>query len=229
MRFKEWLQNEINKGLARNFRQNNPHMPRYVQHQVLQNRLNPLVRNSGILTAKNTTHPTIDADTSDNANTMSLKQAKSDSDFEMMDDEQETITSMLNNPRVSNLTRDMKWKKEIVTLHPASFNEKSLRSFLVHKFGGSEVLSKRVRNHDERMKIQDKLSKERKDGDNEPIIMVKDGDKYQMEEGWHRLFSYFLNHSATPEDVEHIRNDNIRAIDMKKWKPFKIKAYVGYP
>ena len=63
MKFKHWIIQEINKGLARQFKSQRPNLPDYVANQVLQNRVAPLWQNT--MSAKSATMP-INQATNDN-------------------------------------------------------------------------------------------------------------------------------------------------------------------
>ena len=57
--------------------------------------------------------------------------------------------------------------------------------------------------------------------------MVREGDKYKMQEGWHRLYSYLTKFSAPPEEQEKIHNGRSNEVDLTVWRPIKVRAYIG--
>jgi len=224
MRFKDWIVTEINKGLARQFQQNHPNLPKYVAKQVLQNRVSPLWRNTVV--AKSNTigqdpvHPKLQA----------LQQTMIYTPQQQNDPRKPTYSSlsdMFKDGAVSSIADKNNWKLQVVEVHPLNFTQDTIDSFLSHQFGSSPSLSKGVKNHDERMKMQTALAGERGEGSNEPIIMIRDGDKFKMQEGWHRLYSYLTKFSAPPEEQQKIHSGQSHTVDFKIWKPVKIKAYIG--
>ena len=208
MKFKKWIIEELNKGLVRQFKQQQPNLPNYVAKQVLQNRVAPLFNKT-----VNSMSPTISMNTTNAQIAMSPGAYSKPSD--MFQDK--TVTTIGNNKN---------WKLQVIEVHPLHFDQETIQSFLSHQFGSSPILSK-VKNHDIRMQTQSDLASQRGQGENEPIIVVRNGDKYKMEEGWHRLYSYLMNYSAPPEEKQKIDSGNSHTVDLTVWKPVKIKAYVG--
>lgn len=208
MKFKEWLAvNEINKGLARTFKQQHPHLPSYVANQVLQNRMAPLWQ-----TTSATNSPTVPDVASSGNSRMSTSSS--------------SVSSMFKAKSVSSIAGNKQWKMMVLDLHPTDFTEHTLDRLKGQQFGLSPVLANVVRNHQSRVDTQSKLSTER-GSDNEPIILVRVDDKYEMQEGWHRLYAYLTQYSAPPEEQAKIKNDQMEQLDFSKWKRFKIKAWVG--
>lgn len=224
MKFKNWIVNEINKGLARHFQQQNPNLPKYVAKQVLQNRVAPLWRNT--IAAKtptvelNNTPPKIQA----------IQQTMLYTQPQESDPRKPTYNSlsdMYKDNSVSSISNNNNWQLQVVEVHPLNFTKDTIDAFLSHQFGSSPSLSKGVKNHDERMKTQSSLAGERGEGNNEPIIMIRDGDKFRMQEGWHRLYSYLTKFSAPPEEQEKINSGQSHTVDFNVWKPVRVKAYIG--
>lgn len=234
MKFREWIKvDEINKGLTRHFRQQQPHLPRYVQNQVLQNRVAPLWRNT--MASQN---PTIssymgDGNTPENQKLKALK-AQQPTMAHHAVPEADPNRRTYSNPKdiyqddaVQSIAGSPNWKQEAISVSPLDFTQETIQSFLRHEFGSSPSLSKHVRNHDQRMQVQSGLAQSRGEGENEPIIMIRRGDKYEMQEGWHRLYSYLMRYSAPPEERAKIEGGHIDQIDLSQWKPIRINAYVG--
>lgn len=224
MKFKDWIVTEINKGLARQFQQEHPNLPKYVAKQVLQNRVSPLWKNTVVSKSPtmdlDTRHPKIQALQQTMLYTPQAKNNPSKPTYGSLSD-------MFKDSAVSSIAGKNNWKLQVIEVHPLNFTQDTINSFLSHQFGSSPSLSAGVKNHDERMKIQSSLAGERGEGSNEPIIMVRDGDKFKMQEGWHRLYSYLTKFSAPPEEQEKIHSGQSHTVDFNIWKPIKIRAYIG--
>lgn len=222
MKFKEWMIDEINKGLARQFSQQIPNVPKYVTNQILQNRIAPLWKNTMAANAPTMSsvkaHPKIQA----------LAPTTSHYNTPEIDSKRPTYKNpkdIYKDPAVNPLM-DKNWKLETVQIHPLSFTQQTIHSFLHHEFGTSPSLSN-LRNHAQRMVAQTVLAAERGQGNNEPILMTREGDKFHMQEGWHRLYSYLIKFSAPPEERAKIDAGRTKDVDFSLWKPIKIKAYIG--
>lgn len=100
------------------------------------------------------------------------------------------------------------WKLQILRLNPEDFTEKTINSFLERDFGNVDTYL--VKNDEERTFKQRELLKI--DGTNEPVILVKTGNKYELIEGWHRTMAALLS------------GDN--GEDLKNWDKVKIRAWV---
>ncbi len=210
MKFREWLLDEINKGLARQFIQQRPNLPKYVAKQILQNRVAPLFKNRLDATA-----PTVMMAQQSPQPNVTTKPTYS------------TMSGIYGDKSVSSLADQNGWKLQVIEVHPLHFTQDTIQAFLNHQFGMSPMLSKAVRGHDQRMATQATLASKRGEGGNEPIIVVREGDKLKMQEGWHRLYSYLMNYSAPPEEKDKIQQGQTQNLDFMAWKPVKIKAYVG--
>lgn len=226
MKFKTWI-NETNKGLVRMFRQQAPNLPKYVAKQVLQNRINPLWQNT--LTAKS---PTILGPTAKYPNDQNTETPNAETQTMVYGSNQKrptysNIKDIFGDKSVSSISGNNKWELKVIEIHPLMFTNDTIQAFLSHNFGSSPDLNNRVKNHSERMKTQSDLALTRTNGSNEPIILVKDNNKYRMQEGWHRLYSYLMQFSAPPEEKQKIENGQINQINFNAWKPVKIKAYIG--
>lgn len=224
MKFRDFLVSEINKGLARQFQQEHPNLPKYVAKQVLQNRVAPLWRNTVVSKS-----PTVGWNDGRHPKIKALQQTMIYSPATENDPSRPTYSSlsdMFKDNSVSSIANKGNWKLELVDLHPSQFTQDTINAFLSHQFGSSPSLSKGVKNHDERMKTQAALAGERGE-ENEPIIMVREGDKFKMQEGWHRLYSYLTKFSAPPQELEKIHSGQSHTVDFNVWRPIKIRAYIG--
>lgn len=200
MRFSEWLKIDETrfKGFYRQYKQDHPNVPAYVLKQTYTNHMSPGMNRS---ISKN----------SPNLNSMpsQLMQKK-------------------------NAISGVNWNKkpQIVVISPLSFNDETLNIFRVWKFG-MKPNDNLVRNDTNRFNIQGQMAAKIPEGENEPIIMVRDGNKFKLIEGFHRVMSYLLSmHSpdaGAPEDhIEYLRSGgDPTKLDFSKWKPVKIKAYLG--
>lgn len=100
------------------------------------------------------------------------------------------------------------WKLQILKLNPEDFTDKTINSFLERDFGNEDTYL--VKNDKQRTLKQRELVKT--DGTNEPVILVKQNNKYELIEGWHRTMSMLL------------KGDN--GEDLKNWNKVKIRAWV---
>ena len=207
--------------MSRQFKSQRPNLPDYVANQVLQNRVAPLWKNT--MSAKSTTIP---ADQSANSDPLQMT-ITAPVEINPNKATYGSLKDMFKDSSVSSIADKNNWQLEIVDVHPLNFTQDTITSFLNHQFGSSPSLSKGVKNHDERMQTQSNLAGKRGQGKNEPIIMIREGDKFRMQEGWHRLYSYLLQFSAPPEEVQKIQNGQTQEINFSIWKPIKIKAYIG--
>lgn len=209
MKFKEWFIKEANKGLMRYFKQQRPNLPDYVAKQVLQNRIAPLWPN--VVASKQPT-------TSPLQPTIILPNQSKPT--------YSNIQDMLGDESIGSISDNKNWILKVIDVHPLIFTPDTIQAFLSHQFGSSPSLNRGIKNHEERMNTQSALSAERGD-QNEPIIVTQKGDKFKMQEGWHRLYSYLMNFSAPPEERQKIQNGKIHEVDFAVWKPVKMRAYVG--
>lgn len=236
MKFRNWLElDEINKGLQRTFIAQHPHLPQYVAKQTLYNRVAPLWKNVQAGQARTISPPTVSMDRSkappasaqvmDKNDVWTKPTAKHAQEFNKQHPTYNTPSTMYQDPAVSNLANKQNWPLETITVTPLDFDDETISLFLRHEFGSSPSLSKHVKNHDERMTVQNQIADKVQPGKNEPIIIIKKGDKYQMQEGWHRLYAMFLK--ANPEAKAQILSGQSNNVDLTKFRPITIQAYVG--
>lgn len=136
------------------------------------------------------------------------------------------LKSMYQDTSVVSISGNRSWKLiRGLNLHITDFMDDNIHSFLSQQFGSSPILSGKVRNHPARMAIQIKLANQNKDS-NEPIVLTKEGNKYSIREGWHRLYARFLQ-SMPPEEMEKVMNSRMNEIDFSKWPNIVIDAWVG--
>lgn len=224
MNFKEWLKiDEARlKGFQKHFLRTHPHIPPYVAHQIYTNRLGPelskSIKNYKIIA------PTV-------------IQSKFNPDPEKTVDFVPTAISpmlspndLLNNEILKNVIWDKKPK--MVELCPLDFEEGTLNLFLQWRFGFSPK-DHLVRNDSNRFDIQKQKLIDRIENDNEPIVLIKIGNKYKLLEGYHRTMTYLLwPHQETPgAPLSQIamleKGEDPRKLDLTKWLRVPIKAYIG--
>jgi hypothetical protein len=250
MKFKKWFKlQEINKGLQRTFIAQHPHLPRYVAKQVLQNRVAPLWRNvwagqapttnidiRKVLRADQPPPPTAQVMDKNDVFTKPTNQKPSQSPtvgafksprFNEKHPVYPSPSAMYQDPSVANITGNQNWQEKTVDISPLDFSQETIQHFLRHEFGSSPSLSKHVKDHDQRMDVQSQLANQRGQGENEPIVLIKRDGKYIMQEGWHRLYSYFKQYSAPPDEWNKVQAGRINDVDLTRWKPIRIKAYIG--
>lgn len=202
MEFKEWLNlQEKFKGLKRIFQQQNPQMPRYVQNDLYNTRIahtmSKLINNQSV---PNNSSP-----------------VPSDSATKIFK------SSNFQNSQWNKVPEILTWRgQEGVT--PASFTPKTQSYFTHRLFGFKE--EKFIRNDSQRMNTQNSIMQKRGEGANEPVIVNLTMQGYELLEGWHRTMNYLLR-GAPPDQLNSLRNGNIRNLDYSQWYPIKIKAYVG--
>jgi hypothetical protein len=223
MRFKEWLElsEERFKGLHRMFiGQYGKDIPRPAERDLYQSRVSDLMKGIMRRRASNnigskTTLPMGDSQTVD------------------FDPHQwpSTPGQIMNHPEVATL-KGVQWGKGPMEIQvtPLDFDQETLERFLVRRFGFDN--RNQIRNDAQRMATQNALMNDRGMGSNEPIIVVKQGNKYKLLEGWHRTMAYLIyaqnpNFGAPPDQIELIKNGKMYAVDFTRWKPVRIRAWVG--
>ena len=199
---------EINRGLERQFVGSYPNLPPYVSKEILRNRIGPRWKpNNGNGNGNGNGHD----------ETIATQQ-----DFNTIQSFQDIHKNFL----ISKLVNS-EWTKRpvLIEVGPSDFDPFDQIKFLKFRFGLNP--QERVRNDANRFEIQ--RQKVRENGSaNEPIVVLKIGDKYEMQEGWHRLMSYFLS-VAAPQHMEKLRRGNMQLHDLQDWPKVQIKAYVGTP
>lgn len=231
MNFKEWIRREEirtdearMKGFHRQFLQANPHLPRYVANQIYSNKLGPELSRS--IKGYAAIMPTVIQPQSPDFNDLGATV---------------DYIPQAETPRISpgdlmnkDFLRGVQWAKkpQMVELSPLDFDENTLNLFLQWKFGFSPK-DNMVRNDTERFEIQRKKLMDKINQDNEPIVLVKEGNKYRLLEGYHRTMTYLLwpqsdQPGAPPEQIQILQSGgDPKALDFSKWMRVPIKAYIG--
>jgi hypothetical protein len=250
MNFKEWLGlQEINKGLERNFLAQHPHLPPYVARQALHNRVAPIWNNVwagqaptvapvapkiNVQQSNEKIHPQPGGEVMDKNDVFTKPKTGDETMASPTGPRFNPKFPVYNTPSqayghdfVNRIAGYKNWKEEVVSISPLNFTQNTIQNFLRHEFGSSPSMQNRVKAHDERMAVQSQLAQERGQGNNEPIILTRQGDKFEMEEGWHRLYSHLLQFSAPPEERQKVLSGQVADLDLSKWRPIKIKAWIG--
>lgn len=228
VRFKSWFLDEARfKGFERLFRATNPNLPRYVASQLYQNRLGPNLGRS-IKQGFNPISKTVDMPSDNQNDPLAATVAYQPKD---------TFVSPRPSPNemIANTAylKGVIWTKKpiLVKITPLSFDNNTLNLFKTWHFGFSPK-DHAVRNDTARFDIQRNKLVDQSEGENEPIILVKENDKYKLLEGYHRTMLNLLcphddTRGAPPDQIELLRQGNVNHVDFTKWLPVTIKAYVG--
>lgn len=230
MNFKNWLnEEEIRtdearmKGFYRQFRQANPHLPRYVADQIYSNKLGPELSRS--IKGYTAVMPTVIQPQSP-----PLDPLGATVDYVPHETPRVSPGDLMN----KDFLRGVQWSKkpQVVQLSPLDFDENTLNLFLQWRFGFSPK-DNVVRNDTERFEIQRKKLMDKLTQDNEPIVLVKDGNKYRLLEGYHRTMTYLLwpqaeQPGAPPDQIQMLQGGgDPKMLDLSKWMRVPIKAYIG--
>ena len=227
--FKHWLKlNEIRfKGLHRQFVKSHPEIPKYVGNQIYQNRIVPDFSK---------------ALKSHSASTNPYSPSYSNEDPNLAPTVAYQANAPENTPRPSpagmlsrsQYLNDIVWpsKPVVVNLSPLDFDPTTLSVFINWRFGFSPK-NHAVRNDSQRFDVQRQLLKAQQEGDNEPVIAIKEGNKYKLFEGFHRTMMLLLSpddsSKGAPQDqIEILRQKgNTENLDFSRWTQVPVKMYVG--
>ena len=105
----------------------------------------------------------------------------------------------------------LQWKLQVIEVNISDFQPDVQANIIARKFG--EANPYEVPNDIERVARQKQLTASLGKGENEPIIVVKRVDGYDLYEGWHRTMALLLLG----------KNDGA----PKTWDKVRIKAWVG--
>lgn len=228
MKFKDWLMKEIRfKGFERLFRASNPNLPKYVANQIYQNRLGPNLGNS------------IEKGFSPISQTIYVNPAHSYGPLASTIEYNPQSNFSSPRPSPSDMISNAKylegisWTKRpiVIKITPLSFDDQTLHLFKNWRFGFAPK-DFVVKNDSARFDIQRKKLTQQLEGENEPLILVKVDGKYKLLEGYHRAMLNLLcphddTRGAPPDQIELLKNNNLRSLDFTKWLPVSVKAYIG--
>ena len=233
MKFKDWIQiDEINKGLKNHFRRQFPHVPQGVAKDVFHQRLGNMWRQEspfknsdsyGAMSGMMDSGPMSYSDPM--ADTLAHDSDPSGSNGDML--KYQSIKQMYQDPKIKEIT-EADWgdgKPKVITITPLSFHDDNLIRFKYARFG----LKSKGEVDAERHATQNELMKQRGEN-NQPIIVLSLGNnKFKLVEGYHRTMAY-LRSGAPREDWMVLRSKQpLDKIDLSKWQPVKINAYIGVP
>ena len=240
MKFKEWINlDEVRYGgLWAKWKAAHPNVPDYVLKQMYINHISSGMRNEidpDWQSKKKSNQQSNDPTTTYLANppqSSTPSNSQTTTTVGWMPKQPQQANNIYNNlPSDIMRRRDMlsgiSWNKkpQIIDVNPLSFDQRTLKTFLSWQFGYNAL--NHVRDDAGRTQTQRQLASQRKDGENEPIIMIDLGQGiYQLIEGFHRTSSYLLQ-GAPPDQLELIKNGQTANLDFSKWRPIKIKAYIG--
>ncbi len=103
------------------------------------------------------------------------------------------------------------WKLQVISVNPSDFSLDTQRNFEKRQFGA--VNPDRVPRDEERMQVQKRELEGKPQGENEPVILIKRVNGYELFEGFHRTMNLLLRG----------KNDG----PTETWDRVKIKAWVG--
>jgi len=211
--FSEWvlLRETRFKGLMRQFRQEHPTMPRYVQNDLYSNRVGYAF--GKLLGQQQAQAPTAGMDSIQTKPTSSRGNLPS------------TVMKLAG-------MKNIQWSQQSEPLQgssgqgvtPADFTKKTVNYFVHRKFGIR--VEKQIRNDAERMTKQKEIMMKRGQGGNEPVIVIQTKEGFELLEGWHRTMNYLM--SGCPADqLEMIKTGQFQEVDFSKWTPVQVNAFVG--
>ena len=233
MKFKEWHQlcEARFKGFMRQFKAQHPNVPEYVIKQMYQNHMSPGMTRAvkPVISAQDST---IDANSSPDDPQPVRRFGQLTRETPPSPRLSPSLPTEIMNDR--DLISGVRWtpKPTPIKVGPLDFTNETLSIFQRWKFG-LKPDDRMVRNDTERFATQGKIAAERQDGSNEPVIMIREGDKYKLIEGFHRTMSYLLSvhdpsKGAPSDQIQFLQQGgNVYDLDLSKWQPVAINAYVG--
>jgi hypothetical protein len=219
MKFRDWASlDEIRYGgFYRQFRTDNPQMPDHVAKDLYNNRVGYSMKR-----LLNTNNP-VEAPTQPFTGSGSGMSRSSGSALPS-----DTPSKIIDSHNLKNI----QWSQRPmpITITPLSFDDWTISIMVKRRFGLLE--DKGIRDDANRMQIQRNLMPQAPTGENEPIIVLKVGNKFKLLEGWHRTMNYLVfDHNehigAPPDQIEILKHGNMSNLDFTRWQPVLIKAFVG--
>ena len=227
MKFRDWINeeqrrvDEINRGLQRQFRSQNPHVPIGVMKDIEHQRLGNMWRQSQPYMKSNAQGDTASATDNPYADTLAMPQnpaapqGKHDSVSGMMQDEK--LTSITN--------ASWEQKPRVIEITPMSFDERTTQLFHYFKFGFNHVNEIDQERHERAAQFV----KERGEKNQPVVVMQLPDGKYQLQEGFHRTMQYLLSGAPRDHWFALKSGEPVSAIDLSQWKPVRLRAFVGHP
>lgn len=127
--------------------------------------------------------------------------------------------------------RGYNWEEKVINVDPSDFVDESLNNWISRHFGYKKygVRDDLQRTGFQRSRYSDQDGTPVADGNNEPVIVVRVGDKFRLIEGFHRTM-WLLLAGAPEEQLQGLRDlsaDPRSFLDFDPWKEVPIRAYVG--
>ncbi len=250
------------KGAERAFRLAHPEMPRYVQRQLYTNRISPDFRRIVAQHNQNRMQPGIDwiqirgiqqkishgdeltpeevalwkqIQATRASKQMTAEAAEPAQTIDYLSPTVAYVPSQHQNQSPGGFLdgnlKDIQWSRKpmVVQVSPLDFDQETLGKFLLWKFGFNP--NPEVRQDAERFAIQQQLAQSRES--NEPIILIKQGDKFKLVEGFHRTMIALLSahNDAAGAPRQHVdalkAGHPSRSLDLSQWRRVPLLAYVG--
>lgn len=229
MRFKEWLELDESrfKGFQRQFRQSHPEIPDYVAKQFYYNRLSPhfgrMVQDYSAQVGSTVATPSADPNVDPRIAPTVLKTQTAVG----------SVPSPIDVINGNDFLKDIFWMKKPAIVHvtPLDFDRTTLNLFLQWRFGFSPK-DAAVRNDTHRFDVQRQMLMKQQEGKNEPVVMIKYGNQFKLIEGYHRTMLRLLSphdpqKGAPPDQVQILQSGDLRQIDLSRWNPVPLRAYIG--
>jgi hypothetical protein len=127
--------------------------------------------------------------------------------------------------------RDYHWEELVINVDPSDFVGESLNNWISRHFGYKEygVRDDLERTDRQRGRYSTPEGAPVADGNNEPVIIVREGNKFRLIEGFHRTMWLLL--AGAPEEQRQalmdLRTDPREYLDFDPWREVPIKAFVG--
>lgn len=237
MSFKNWVLNEIRlKGYQKIFSQQYPEMPKYVQKQLYNQVLAPDMRDALGITGNDGT-PTISQtpqtpiqmrgpvqQTPPTQN--NLAQTIDYTPISKNAGQQVTPNGMLSK---RDFLQGVHWMQHptVVNLKPTDFVDDVLSRFRIWRFG-LKPNDKEMHRDSLRFDYQRQAMQTQQPGQNEPVILLRQGNKYRLLDGYHRVMPRLVA-AAPPDQVALLRSGgmDMSGLDFNRWGSVPINAYVG--
>jgi hypothetical protein len=230
MRFSEWLATEARlKGYRNIFNQRFPGMPKYVQNQIYNQILGPQMYQQLGISQNNT-------QTVDQAGLPRRPAAAQQSPMA------QTInyTPEPHGIQPSDMfgqrdfLQDVSWMPNptVLNLRPSDFDDNTISNFKRWRFGYAPD-DHAVHRDSQRFAHQRNVMQAQQPGANEPVILLRNGNRYRLIDGAHRVMPRLVsepnpNMGAAPDQVALVRDGgDINMLDLNRWRPVPINAYVG--
>jgi len=221
--FKDWFEqqlDELNAGLKRQFKQQNPHIPDYVAKDLFHQRLGGMWRNSTPYLNSKTT----DSTSQQRQNTVSSGLDDTIATPKSNVGDYDSIKSIMQSDKIKEIT-DASWeqKPRIINVTPNDFEINTKFRFEFFKYGNKSVNQQDAERHQRASQNVSQQSKKQ-----EPVVILKlENGILQLVEGYHRTMAYLFN-GCPPEFKQEVMDGNFKNA-YNNWQPVKLRAYIGVP